>query len=169
MNGINVRHFTQAEAVNILKNASSPVRVLVQSLHGDRERLRLTKFPRSAVMKVQESPEHSHHNSWAIDEEEDPLLREEFPNIEGHLFEVVLNRGKSRLGLNIVANTQGSSLPGIVIMRVQPGGVADRSGRIKWGDMILKVNETCVIGMSQEQVQELLAKAPPTVRFVLVR
>lgn len=120
-------------------------------------------------MKVQESPEHSHHNSWAIDEEEDPLLREEFPNIEGHLFEVVLNRGKSRLGLNIVANTQGSSLPGIVIMRVQPGGVADRSGRIKWGDMILKVNETCVIGMSQEQVQELLAKAPPTVRFVLVR
>ena len=35
--------------------------------------------------------------------------------------------------------------------------------------MILKVNDTCVIGMSQTQVQELLANASPNVRFVLLR
>lgn len=54
-------------------------------------------------------------------------------------------------------------------MGIQKGGVADQSGCVKWGDMILKVNDTPVIGMSQQAVQELLAKAPPTVRFVLLR
>ena len=164
VNGIDLRHATQAEAVNILNLASNPVRVLLQS---QSERLRPAKFPPSHI--IEDSPEHSHHNSWAIEEEEDAKLREEFPDVDGHLFEVKLNKGNSGLGLSIVANTNAQSVKGIVIMGIQLGGVADQSGRIKWGDMILKVNETCVIGMSQQQVQELLAKAPPVVRFVLVR
>ncbi len=95
--------------------------------------------------------------------------RAEFPEAEGHLFEVRLQKGgKAGLGLSIVANTT-QSLRGIVIMGIQQGGVADQSGRVKWGDMILKVNDTCVIGMSQQAVQELLAKAPPTVHIVLLR
>lgn len=163
MNGIDLRHATQVEAAKILSLASSPVRVLLQNLS---ERLRSSKFPSIAF---EESPEHSHHNSWAIEEEEDAKLREEFPDVDGHLFEVKLNKGKSGLGLSIVANTNTQSVKGIVIMGIQTGGVADQSGRIKWGDMILKVNDTCVIGMSQLQVQELLAKVPPLVRFVLVR
>ena len=52
---------------------------------------------------------------------------------------------------------------------IQKGGAAEENGEIKWGDMILKVNDTCVIGMSQTQVQELLANASPNVRFVLLR
>ena len=140
------------------------MRLLVQI---SSERKRPSKLPRSKA--IQESPEHSHHNSWAIEEDEDPALREEFPEIEGHLFEVQLHKGKAGLGLSIVGNTNSPSAKGIVIMGVQAGGVADQSGQIKWGDIILKVNDTCVIGMSQQQVQELLAKAPPLVRFVLVR
>ena len=102
---------------------------------------------------------------------EDPALREEFPDIEGHLFEVKLIKGKGKagLGLSIVASTNTQMIRGIVIMGIQQGGVAEQSGRIKWGDMILKVNDTCLIGMSQQEVQELLAKAPPTVKFVLLR
>jgi hypothetical protein len=52
---------------------------------------------------------------------------------------------------------------------IQKGGAAEENGEIKWGDMILKVNDTVVIGMSQQQVQELLANASPNVRFVLLR
>ena len=52
---------------------------------------------------------------------------------------------------------------------IQKGGAAEENGEIKWGDMILKVNDTIVIGMSQTQVQELLANASPNVRFVLLR
>ena len=126
------------------------------------------KFPRA--VSLQESPEHSHHNSWAIEEEEDPLIRAEFPDVEGHLFEVTLNKGKrGGLGLSIVANTNKESIQGIVIMGIQKGGVAEQCNRIKWGDMILKVNNTCVVGLSQQEVQELLRSAPPTVRFILLR
>ena len=163
MNNIDLRHATQAKAVNIIKSVGNPVRILVQS-----ECTRPAKYPRSKT--IQESPEHSHHNSWAIEEEEDPLLREEFPTVIGHLFEVNLNKGKSGgLGLSIVRSTDSQSVDGIVIMDVARGGVADASGKIKWGDMILKVNDTCVVGMSVQQVQELLAKSPLLVRFVMVR
>ena len=79
------------------------------------ERTRHTKYPRAATL--QESPDHSHHNSWAINDEEDPALRDEFPDVDGHLFEVWLKKGKTGgLGLSIVANTTSQALRGIVIM-----------------------------------------------------
>ena len=132
------------------------------------DRTRPSKYPRAAAL--QESPDHSHHNSWAINDEEDPALRDEFPDVDGYLFEVKLSKGKTGgLGLSIVANNTSQAVRGIVIMGIQKGGAAEENGEIKWGDMILKVNDTCVIGMSQTQVQELLAKAPANVRFVLLR
>ena len=54
-------------------------------------------------------------------------------------------------------------------MGIQAGGVADQCGRVRWGDVILKMNNINVVGMSQEQFQKLLAQAPPTVTFVLLR
>ncbi len=81
----------------------------------ERERPRHTKYPRAATL--QESPDHSHHNSWAINDEEDPSLRDEFPEVDGHLFAVWLKKGKTGgLGLSIVANTTSQALRGIVIM-----------------------------------------------------
>lgn len=154
----------QPEAVNIIKSVNSPVRILIRSWS---DHLRGPKHPRP--LALQDSPEHSHNNSWAIEEEEDPNLRVEFPEVEGHLFEVKLRKGKTGLGLSIVESAQEQMVRGLVIMWIQPGGVADHCGKIKWGDMILKVNETCVIGMSRQQVQEMLARSPPLVRFVLVR
>jgi len=42
-------------------------------------------------------------HSWYIEEEEDPRLRNTFPDAEGHLFEVTLQRdGKSSLGVYII-------------------------------------------------------------------
>ena len=110
---------------------------------------------------------------YSIDREveEDPELRKEFPNVKGILFEVWLNKGNRGLGMSIVANRNDHApVPrGIVIMGIQAGGVADRSRRIMWGDMILKINDTCVIGKTQQDVQEMLTKAPSNVRFVMLR
>ena len=117
----------------------------------------------------EESPDHSHHNSWVIDEEEDPELREEFPDADGHLFSVTLNKGMEGLGLNIVSDTSSKAIRGIIIMEIKPGGVADQCGHIRWGDVILKMNNISVVGMSQEKFQKLLVQAPPMVTFVLLR
>ena len=44
-------------------------------------------------------------HSWYIEEEEDPRLRKAFPDAEGHLFEVTLQRdGKSSLGVYVIAS-----------------------------------------------------------------
>ena len=81
----------------------------------------------------------SKHNSLALEEEEDTSLRKRYPDVEGHLYAVSLKKGKSGLGLSIVANNQAPR--GIVVMGVQRGGVADLSGKVKWGDVILEVSE----------------------------
>ena len=132
------------------------------------DRLR-PSYPHSSSALHEESPDHSHHNSWAIDEEEDPDLRIEFPEVEGHLFSLTLKKGNGGLGLNIVSETSAKAVQGIVIMGIQAGGVADQCGRVRWGDVILKMNNVNVVGMSQEQFQKLLVQAPPTVTFVLLR
>ena len=110
-------------------------------------------------------------NSVDREIEEDPVLRKEFPTVDGVLFEVWLNKGSGGLGMSIVANRDDHAPGprGIVIMGIQNGGVADRSKMIMWGDMILKINDTCVIGKTQQDVQEMLMKASPRVRFVMLR
>jgi len=122
---------------------------------------------------LQESPDHSHHNSWArpIDEleEEDPKLRAEFPDLEGYLFSVTLNKGNAGLGLNIISETGPKAVRGIVIMRIHPGGVADQCGKLSWGDVILKMNVASVVGMTEDMFQQRLVQAPPTVTFVVLR
>ena len=128
--------------------------------------------PRTSTVQ-EESPDHSHHNSWVRSmqegEEEDPNLRGEFPDAEGFLFAVTLNKGITGLGLNIVSETNSKETCGIVIMGIQQGGIADQCGLLCWGDVILKMNGINVVGMGQEMFQKLLSQAPPTVTFVLLR
>ena len=114
--------------------------------------------------------EYSHTDHWTTSNTEDRALRNEFPDVNGYLFEVWLNKSKNGLlGLSITASTINRSLSGVTIMNIQKGGAAEENGEIKQGDFILKVNDTVVIGMSQTQVQELLTNASPNVRFVLLR
>ena len=110
-------------------------------------------------------------NSVDREVEDDSELRKEFPNVDGVLFEVWLNKGSRGLGMSIVANRDDHAPGprGIVIMGIQPGGVADHSKMVMLGDMILKINDTCVIGMTQQEVQEMLMEAALHVRFVMLR
>ena len=110
------------------------------------------------------------HDHWITSNTEDRALRNEFPDVNGYLFKVWLNKSKNGLlGLSITASTINRSLSGVRIMNIQKGGAAEENGEIKRGDFILKVNDTVVIGISQTQVQELLANASLNMRFVLLR
>ena len=108
---------------------------------------------------------HSHHNSqMPVNDGEHPALNKEFPNEDGYLFDIWVKKGQlGGLGLNITASTTSQALQGIAIQQ------AEENGEMKWGDVILKVNDTCVIEMSQTQVQELLANATLNVKFMLLR
>lgn len=129
---------------------------------------RLHNMSRDLTHDNESGTQQQLRNSVDREVEENPALRKEFPNVEGILFEVWLKKGKSGLGMSIAANRDAEPR-GIVIMGIQSGGVADRSNVIMWGDMILKINDTCVIGMTQQEVQEMLMKAASHVRFVMLR
>jgi len=58
---------------------------------------------------------------------------------------------------------------GVIITVVQPGGVADSSGKIKPGDEILQVDDVLVMDMKQEEVVALLKRPSATIHLVLVR
>lgn len=131
---------------------------------------RLRNMSRDLTHDTESVMQQQLRNSVDREVEEDPALRKEFPNVEGILFEVWLKKGSAGLGMSIVANRDDHTEPqGIVIMGIQSGGVADRSKMIMWGDMILKINDTCVIGMTQQEVQEMLRNAASHVRFVMLR
>ena len=70
--------------------------------------------------------------------------------------------------MNLVPN-QHSMTKGVIITVVQPGGVADCSGKIKPGDEILQVDDVLVMDMKQEEVVSLLKRPSTTIHLVLVR
>ena len=74
----------------------------------------------------------------------------------------------SILGMNLVPNKH-SMTKGVIITVVQPGGVADSSGKIKPGDEILQVDDVLVMDMKQEEVVALLKRPSTTIHLVLVR
>uniref|UniRef100_A0AC34FYS4 PDZ domain-containing protein n=1 Tax=Panagrolaimus sp. ES5 TaxID=591445 RepID=A0AC34FYS4_9BILA len=64
------------------------------------------------------------------------------PNVVLNLYEprlVTLRKGDGGLGFNIVGGEDGEP---IYISHVLPGGVADLSGNVRKGDILLQVNDT---------------------------
>jgi len=103
VSGKSLLQCTEKEAVEIIQTAASPVKLLVQSCYSHlRVRNRGSKggANKGAPGGVNDGRRAAIH-SWYIEEEEDPRLRKTFPDAEGHLFEVTLQRdkGKSSLGM----------------------------------------------------------------------
>ena len=186
---------TQQEAIDILCAAASPVKLVVQSCYSHiRMRNQGSQQRKGSSNQGASSPSpgpagrRAAIHSWYIEEEEDPNLRKSFPNVEGHLFEVTLHRdGKKSLGLlaiipwylaiedycfytgmNLVP-IEHSMSKGIIITVVQPGGVADSTGMVKPGDVILQVDEVIVMDLKQEEVVALLKRPNPSIHLVLMR
>jgi len=56
---------------------------------------------------------------------------------------------------------------GIVISGISSGGACDSTGRINNGDLIVEINGKSLIGLSQEQVNQIL-QSSVSVRLVFV-
>lgn len=76
---------------------------------------------------------------------------------------VVLNKGPTGLGFNIVGGEDGE---GIFISFILAGGVADLSGELRRGDQILSVNETDLESATHEKAAAALKGAGNTVVIV---
>ncbi|KAJ8247757.1 hypothetical protein GJAV_G00249950 [Gymnothorax javanicus] len=67
---------------------------------------------------------------------------------------IELQNSGTSLGFGIV----GKKPKGVVVKTIVPGGVADKDGRLRSGDRILKIGDTDVSGMSSDQAAQVLQR-----------
>uniref|UniRef100_A0A4W5M6S4 PATJ crumbs cell polarity complex component n=1 Tax=Hucho hucho TaxID=62062 RepID=A0A4W5M6S4_9TELE len=92
-------------------------------------------------------PGHTHKEQW------------------GHMEEIELLNDGSGLGFGIV----GGMATGVVVRTLVPNSVADKDGRLRTGDHILRIGETPTGGLASDQVVKVLQGCGSHVRMLIAR
>ncbi|KPJ03530.1 Patj-like [Papilio xuthus] len=72
-------------------------------------------------------------------------------------------------GTGLAFGIVGGRSSGVVIKSVLPGGVADRDGRLRSGDMLLRIGAVSVVGMCARQAAAVLRQCGACVRLLVAR
>ncbi|XP_018582275.1 inaD-like protein isoform X2 [Scleropages formosus] len=83
----------------------------------------------------------------------------------GHMEEIELVNDGSGLGFGIV----GGKATGVVVRTLVPGSVADKDGRLRTGDHILRIGDTPTQGLASDQVVRVLQGCGTRVRMLIAR
>ncbi|XP_036441750.1 inaD-like protein isoform X2 [Colossoma macropomum] len=83
----------------------------------------------------------------------------------GHMEEIELMNDGSGLGFGIV----GGKATGVVVRTLVPNSVADKDGRLRTGDHILRIGDTPTRGLTSEQVVQVLQACGTRVRMLIAR
>ncbi|KTF75935.1 hypothetical protein cypCar_00028238 [Cyprinus carpio] len=83
----------------------------------------------------------------------------------GHVEEIELVNDGSGLGFGIV----GGKATGMVVRTVLPDSVADKDGRLRTGDHILRIGDTSTRGLASDQVVQVLQACGTHVRMLIAR
>ncbi|KAG8137043.1 hypothetical protein E2320_005588 [Naja naja] len=103
---------------------------------------------------------HSRHSSVT----QPPIVNiQRTMSIEGEPRKVVLHKGSTGLGFNIVG---GEDREGIFVSFILAGGPADLSGELQRGDQILSVNGIDLRGATHEQAAAALKGAGQVVTII---
>ncbi|XP_046713900.1 inaD-like protein isoform X2 [Silurus meridionalis] len=82
-----------------------------------------------------------------------------------HVEEIELMNDGSGLGFGIV----GGKAAGVVVRTLVPNSVADKDGRMRTGDHILRIGDTPTQGLTSEQVVQALQACGTRVRMLIAR
>lgn len=82
--------------------------------------------------------------------------------------EIIIFKGHLVLGL-IIAGGTDSLLGGIYIQKIIPGSPADKDGRLKPGDKILKINNSSMEGVTRDEALHALQHSSSFVHITIVR
>ena len=79
-------------------------------------------------------------------------------NLQGEMGKVVLTKNPTGFGFTIIGGDRPGEL--LQIRNIVRGGVADRDGRLKVGDVLVRVNGESVVTYSHHKVVELFQSIP---------
>ncbi|XP_068022271.1 FERM and PDZ domain-containing protein 2 isoform X3 [Melanerpes formicivorus] len=89
------------------------------------------------------------------------------PECKDFIIKIELEKAENgSLGFALVGGRNGKA---ILIKAISPDSIAGIDGRLQVGDILLKVNETFVSGLSRQTVIDLLRKAQGTVQLTVCR
>ena len=81
---------------------------------------------------------------------------------------MIIFKGHQVLGL-IIAGGTDSLLDGVYIQKIIPGSPADKDGRLKPGDKVLRIDNSSMEGVSRDEALRALQRSPSFVRLTVVR
>ncbi|XP_035382781.1 tyrosine-protein phosphatase non-receptor type 13 [Electrophorus electricus] len=169
VNGKNLEGATHKQAVDVLRDTGQVVSLVLERgpLPADIVHAPLT--PQSTSELAEPRPTGPPQEPCAR-----PQSQPEYSFITPeNVFEVNLLKNSSGLGFsfsreeNIPEEPPGSSM--VRVKKLFPGQPADESGLIKVGDVILRVNQTSLKGLSQHEVISALRGAGQEVTLLLCR
>ncbi|KAM6262829.1 FERM and PDZ domain-containing protein 2 isoform 2-T2 [Spheniscus humboldti] len=89
------------------------------------------------------------------------------PDCKEFIIKIELEKAENgSLGFALVGGRNGRA---ILIKAISPDSIADLDGRLRVGDILLKVNETFVSGLPRQTVIDLLRQAQGTVQLTVCR
>ncbi|XP_025110172.1 multiple PDZ domain protein-like [Pomacea canaliculata] len=198
VNGVDVRNATHDEAVEVIRNAASPVKFMVQSLVDSSCPGDLDPSQLKSVQSFEEAPasqpvassqpvlgdvqtqqsfdgSHSVKEGGSDSESEDEYgytlkkLQRKYGDQAGTVQLIEFPRSKSGIGLSLAGN-KDRSVMSVFVAGIQPDSQAAKDGRIEVGDELLEINGNVLYGRSHLNASATIKSlTTPTVKLVISR
>uniref|UniRef100_A0A8D3C817 Protein tyrosine phosphatase non-receptor type 13 n=1 Tax=Scophthalmus maximus TaxID=52904 RepID=A0A8D3C817_SCOMX len=170
VNGRSLEGATHQQAVEALRDTGQTVHLLLEKGHPPADRVHAPLTPQRTPPSAGRSRDQGKNRGQPKEVKEKP----EYSFItRDNVFEVCLLKNTSGLGFsfsreeNIPDESPGTSM--VRVKKLFPGQPAAESGRINVGDVIMRVNQTALKGLSQHEVISALRGTGQEVTLLLCR
>ncbi|KAM3599920.1 uncharacterized protein V6R79_013813 [Siganus canaliculatus] len=170
VNGKSLEGATHQQAVEVLRDTGQTVHLLLEKGQPPADRVHAPLTPQCTIQRAGTNQDQTKNKELPLQEKVKP----EYNFVtKDNVFEVRLLKNSSGLGFsfsreeNIPGEPHGSSM--VRVKKLFPGQPAAESGRINVGDVIMRVNQTSLKGLSQHEVISALRGTGQEVTLLLCR
>ncbi|XP_054034902.1 multiple PDZ domain protein [Dryobates pubescens] len=188
VDGIDLRDASHEQAVEAIRKAGNPVVFMVQSIvsrprafgqsDSEPEKTSLCNLPLpppSAFSGVSCDVAQTTSSRVSEDvEKEDEFgyswkkIMQRYGDLPGELHTIVLEKGKTGLGLSLAGNKDRSRMS-VFIVGIDPNGAAGKDGRLQIADELLEINGQILYGQTHQNASSIIKCAPSKVKIIFIR